>query len=261
MGNATGNNTSSAWDKLRGSVLTVEQHRQVDRLAVEEYRMHSLVLMENAARGCIQWLQQRFGTPSGAEPRRMVVLCGKGNNGGDGLAIARHAEALGWQCTTFVAGDLESLAADARANATILLSDPAARDNSLVFWNDQATERLEASLSGADVVLDAMLGTGTQGSPKPPFDGWIRAANASRCMRVAIDVPTGVDATSGSRASTSFRADATLTFVALKPAMVLPHARDLFGQIIVLPIGIPRSLMDRLHAGLGQSSLSGDGGS
>ncbi len=77
--------TSTVWNELARRILTVQQIRDVDRVAIEQYGMSSLVLMENAAQGCVHWLRGKFPTPSSA-----VVLCGRGNNGGDGLAIARH---------------------------------------------------------------------------------------------------------------------------------------------------------------------------
>lgn len=236
-------NRLSDWQRLRQRVLSVEQVRAVDRLAVERYAMHSLVLMENAARSCVEWLERNFPTPLNGQQRSLVALCGKGNNGGDGLAIARHAEYLGWNCSVFVAGERESLSSDARANAEILAAGPAPTE--IVFgWDARYQTILDDRLAAAHVVLDAMLGTGVEGAPRPPFDEWIERANRSAGKRVAIDMPTGVNAITGDISPGGyFKADATLTFVALKPAMQLPQSNALFGEIDVMSIGIPLSLI------------------
>ena len=157
--------TSTAWNRLSTRVLSVEQIREIDRVAVERYRMHSLVLMENAALNCVQWLKDRF--PCG----EAVVLCGRGNNGGDGLAIARHLRVLGWTCRVVVLGPIEKMSGDARANLEILL---ASGGRELLLWDvtqDVATQaawegQLQTWLSTATLVIDAMLGTGATGDPR-----------------------------------------------------------------------------------------------
>ena len=147
-----------------------------------------------------------------------------------------------------MAGGLESLSTDARANAAILLAGNAA---GLKFWDASFGQELSTALSQAGLVIDAMLGTGAKGDPRPPLDGWIRLANASPAYRLAIDIPTGVDAESGRLGQPTFSADATLTFVARKPAMVAPRAADVFGELAVLPIGLPEPLLRKI---LGESS-------
>ena len=231
--------TSTAWKKLAERFLTVEQIREVDRVAVERYRMNSLVLMENAALGCVRWLENRF--PDGGEA---VILCGRGNNGGDGLAIARHLRVLGWTCRASVLGPAEKMSADARANLEVLVAG-GSRD--LLQWSEGSCQSLlEQWISSATLIIDAMLGTGALGEPKVPLDNWITLANQASAHRVAIDIPTGWDATTGEMSENTFRADATLTFVARKPAMAMPDVAKLLGEIVVLPIGIPEELIEEL---------------
>lgn len=237
--------SSTAWKQLAERFLTVAQIREVDRVAVERYQMNSLVLMENAALGCTRWLEARF--PDGGQA---VVLCGRGNNGGDGLAIARHLRVLGWTCRIALSGPLEKMSADARANLEILMAG-GGRD--LIVWDDQQPEAahhktVQDWIGSATVILDAMLGTGATGEPKAPLSHWIHLANASRAQRVAIDIPTGWDATTGQSSESTFKADATLTFVARKPAMAQHAAAQLLGEIVVLPIGIPEELIEELLA-------------
>ncbi len=239
--------TSTAWKQLSERILTVEQIREVDRVAIERYRMNSLVLMENAATGCVKWLENRF--PDGG---KAVILCGRGNNGGDGLAIARHLRVLGWTCWVAVLGPIEKMSGDARANLEILI---AGGGRNLILWDEERQDssqqlQLKQWIGSADVILDAMLGTGASGEPKAPLDSWIRLANQAAAQRVAIDIPTGWDARTGELSMNTFKADATLTFVARKPAMVLPSSTELLGEIVVLPIGISEEQIEELVKGV-----------
>ncbi len=236
----------TVWESLSQKVFCSSQVRQIDRIAMERFHMHSLVLMENAAIQCAQWILRRW-----TDPRKCVVLCGRGNNGGDGLVVARHLRTAGWECTTVVHGPLDALRPDALANARILVEDAGDR----VRFEATASENARNTIEDAEMVIDAMLGTGATGAPRTPYDQWIAWANASSGVRIAIDIPTGVDADSGTVAGTAYRPDVTLTFVGRKPAMVQPQSRDLFGEIAVLPIGLPRRLMEQLLAAPPESLL------
>jgi NAD(P)H-hydrate epimerase len=238
--------TSTACEQLANRFLSVAQIREVDRVAIEHYRMNSLVLMENAALGCVRWIESRF--PDGGNS---VILCGRGNNGGDGLAIARHLRVLGWLCQVVVLGPTEKMSADARANLEILVAGGGC---DLLHWNEVLDETAQNSklrqwIESATVIIDAMLGTGASGEPKAPLGNWISMANQVSARRVAIDIPTGWDATTGALSENTFRADVTLTFVARKPAMAQPAAAKLLGEIVVLPIGIPEEQIEELLAG------------
>lgn len=223
----------TAWQRLSRAVLSTAQVRQVDRLAVERYGMHSLVLMENAALGCVHWLLHKF-----TEPQSTTILCGSGNNGGDGLAIARHLLNCGWPCRVLVCGPAEKLSDDARANLEILT----AGDGLQVEWVTELPNRLP-DFSASQLIIDALLGTGAKGDPREPLASLIRVANRASAFRVAIDIPTGVDVESGQTGSPCFQTDATLTFVARKPAMQLEASPHLFGSIQVIPIGVPAQLL------------------
>jgi NAD(P)H-hydrate epimerase len=222
-----------AWHRMQQTVLSTEQVRSIDRLAVERYGMHSLVLMENAAIGCAHWLRTRF-----AEPMTTVLLCGRGNNGGDGLALARHLTNWGWPCRVYLLGGSQQLSKDAGHNLEILTGN-----HGLPVETIEPNEGRLPELVGAGVIVDALLGTGARGNPRAPLDRWIEAANASSAFRVAVDVPTGVDAETGQPGQPTFLPDATLTFVARKPAMAHLDSSQLFGEIAVLPIGVPAQLL------------------
>lgn len=224
-----------AWERLQQRTLTVQQSREVDQLAVTKYHLHSLTLMENAAIHSAAWLRHRF--PS---PQMTTILCGRGNNGGDGLAMARHLTASGWPCSVILQGPIAALSPDAQANYEILTTG-----GGLTVHDNQGPlpATLVELLRASTVIIDALLGTGGRGGPRPPMDQWIELANSTPAFRLAIDVPTGVDAETGEHGACVFRADATLTFVSLKPAMSQAASRSVFGELTVLPIGIPAQMM------------------
>lgn len=226
---------------LLQSVLTVDQIRAVDQVATTKFGMHSLVLMENAALGCVQWIVHRF-----ERPMKTVVLCGSGNNGGDGLVIARHLRTLGWDCSCIMLGPAEKFSSDASFNANIL---QAGGGIGLSIVTAETADFVQRMLLEAELIVDAMLGTGAAGNPRSPFDDWIRWANSTSAFRLAIDVPTGIHADTGETAEPFFQADATLTFVAFKPSMTGASAQRLYGTLQVLPIGIPeQQITEHLEA-------------
>lgn len=235
------NQVPTAWQQLKAGALSVETIRQVDRTAIERFGMHSLVLMENAALGCARWLTERYVAP------RTQVMCGRGNNGGDGLAIARHLRLAGWPCHVIQLGPIDQLSSDARANWNILTAKQVT--DSTVWEQGRETlpsDSVAKQLSQAELIVDALLGSGAQGNPRQPMDSWIELANCSPAQRIAIDIPSGLDATTGQPAPTTFQAHATLTFVARKVGFAAPEAQPYLGHVEVLPIGIPVELIEEL---------------
>jgi NAD(P)H-hydrate epimerase len=219
------------------SCLSVKQSRQIDSIAVRDFGILSLVLMENAGRGAADHIAHR--TPSGSS---IAILCGTGNNGGDGLVIARHLHYAGFRVSVWLLGDPQRLTEDAATNLRILerTSIPLHRATSQLELPDAAR---------FDVIVDAMLGTGARGEPT----GWIAQAiawaNNASALRIAIDVPTGLDADHGTHSNVVFIADATTTFVAEKLGYRHPTAARVLGQVTVLPIGIPPEVIDLVLTG------------
>ncbi len=218
--------------------LTRDQVRQVDRIAIEEYGIPGMVLMENAGRGCVDVLQS-LGI---AGP--VVICCGPGNNGGDGFVIARHLQLRGFDPHILLVGDSDRLRGDAAANFRILqrCEIPV---TSLTLW-DQA--KVDHILEGADWIVDALLGTGAYGEPRSPLDQLIPHLNASSARRLAVDLPSGMDCDTGSVAKVTFRADHTCTFVASKVGFDAVAAQSYLGVVHVLDIGAPRRIIDNLLA-------------
>ena len=217
--------------------LTRQQVREVDRRAIDHWGMSGLVLMENAGRGCADTLcEHGIGGP-------VVICCGRGNNGGDGFVLARHLDLRGYAVRVVLLAAADQVRGDAAANLAILrhcdvpitILDLAAQGE----W--QAP--LDAQLDGAAWVVDAILGTGARGEPRPPIGDVIEFVNARPANRLAIDLPSGLDCDTGRPARNTFRADHTCTFVAAKSGFTAPEARPYLGQVHVLDIGVPRRLI------------------
>jgi NAD(P)H-hydrate epimerase len=219
--------------------LSRAEVREVDRRAIEEYGMSGLVLMENAGRGCVDALRQ-LGCQGPA-----VVVCGKGNNAGDGFVIARHLDLLDIPVKVVLLGPSRELRGDAAANYCILSRS---QFEILEFSQRFEPELFQKALAGAEWIVDALLGTGATGPPRPPLDAAIRLMNASPAKRLAVDLPSGLDCDTGAAADPTFQADHTCTFVAEKIGFFNPRARRWLGQIHVVDIGVPARLLFEIAA-------------
>ena len=217
-------------------VLTCEQVRRLDRLAIDQLGMSGLVLMENAGRGVVDVLCRQQATASA------VICCGRGNNAGDGFVIARHLELRGWAVEVVCWGDPQQLTGDARANYELLRHTDIPLLTAATDYADEFCQRYRETAW----VIDALLGTGARGAARPPLDAAIRAMNRLSAQRLAVDLPSGLDADLGRPSDPTFRADHTCTFVAAKPGLVTVEARPFVGQLHCVDIGVPRKLLSQL---------------
>ena len=214
--------------------LSVALSRQVDRIAIERFGMSGLVLMENAGRGVADRL---LPVASGSKP--IVILCGTGNNGGDGLVVARHLLFAHLPVAIWMMGSIENLAPDALTNYQILQ-----RSGVVVGQAEERFVALRQEIQNADILVDAMLGTGARGAPRGVMADAILETNRADALRVAIDLPSGLDADTGEVHQPTFLADRTYTFVAAKTGFDHPEAQCHLGAVEVLPIGIPSQVLD-----------------
>lgn len=221
-----------------------DEVRQVDMTAINEFGMLGLVLMENAGRGAAEWIvaQETVGR------RRACIVCGTGNNGGDGYVIARHLELAGFSVRIVSLVPIEKLTGDAAANAEIAVKA------GISIEVASHAEDLQALIVDEEVIVDCMLGTGATGAPRGIYADAVRVANARNGMKVAIDLPTGLDCDTGQPGEPTFRADLTLTFVAVKDGFAAPSAGEFLGAVEVVGIGVPKALLDRYGV---QASLDG----
>jgi NAD(P)H-hydrate epimerase len=218
--------------------LSREASRMVDQVAIEQYGMTGLVLMENAGRGCVDTLCD-LGI-SGP----VVICCGKGNNAGDGFVMARHLDIRGHVVKVLLWCDPLELTGDARANFEILKMT----DVPIVVLDQQFdARRLAEQLVGADWFVDALLGTGAKGDPRPPLDQVIPVLNQAPAKRLAIDLPSGLDCDSGEPSVTTFQADHTCTFVAPKVGFQYTSAQLYVGTIHVIGIGVPKGVLEKVR--------------
>src|SRR5262249_5368625 len=165
--------------------LTRDQSRELDRRAADEFGVPSIVLMENAGRGMAELLRSL-----GARGP-VVACCGKGNNGGDGLVIARHLDNAGVPVKVLLFADPAGLAGDAAVNWRIVERAGIPFEASPGPGLDEV--KLAAELAGAEWVVDALFGSGLQGPVRPPFDRVIAAINAAPARVLAVDIPSGLD--------------------------------------------------------------------
>ena len=201
--------------------------------------MSGLVLMENAGRGCTDKLCE-LGIQG-----PVVICAGKGNNAGDGFVIARHLDLRGYPVRLFLFGRPEELQGDAGANYRIF--ERCAVPVRIAPTPDDPD--LHRELAEADWIVDALLGTGSRGEPRPPLDKILQLLNAQPGRKLAVDLPSGLDCDTGQPARSTFRADHTCTFVAAKPGFAVAEAAAYVGQVHVLDIGVPRRLLAELSAG------------
>src|SRR5688572_2287482 len=177
--------------------VTAAEMRELDRRATDEYGVPSLLLMENAGAAVARAAQEML--PGGRG--RVVIVAGKGNNGGDGLVAARHLHAAGCDASVVMTGPQERVRGDARANLEMVR-----RARIPLEVTEAAPERWNA-----DLVVDALLGTGLKGPAAGLTAALIETINRSTCPVLAVDVPSGLDADTG-RAENCVRADRTVTF-------------------------------------------------
>lgn len=219
--------------------LTRRQVREVDRLAIERYGIPGIVLMENAARAATDVAWRMVHQQSDAQ---VLILCGGGNNGGDGLAMARHLHNRGIRITIGLATDPARYTGDARTNYTIAAA--------MKLPLQPATPELVAAVD-YELVVDAVFGTGLEQSPRPPFDQLAAAVNHGRSHVLSIDIPSGLDADTGRPLGACIQASETITFVAEKIGFATRDARPYLGTVIVGDIGCPRELVDEVFRTVG----------
>jgi len=210
-------------------LLTSEQMRALDSHAIETIGIPGIVLMENAARAVLETIEQRYGD---VESRSFAVVCGPGNNGGDGFAIARQLSLRGADVDVYYLGDEKQIKGDALTN--YLLLEPLGI--SVIQW---AGEGEGISLAEYELIVDAVFGTGTTRAPEGIYRQAIEAINESGAQVIAVDVPSGVDASTGRVPGLAVDADVTVTFQQVKCGLVLPPGRGYAGDLIASPISIP----------------------
>ena len=205
-------------------ILTASQMREADRFTIEEIGIPSLVLMENAGRQVVSAIESAFESRLNG---RVAVLCGRGNNGGDGFVVARQLRDAGWPVEVKLIGDRSKLKGEAAVNAD--------------RWGD-----CDGKVEDAELIVDALLGAGLDRDVTGKMASAIEAMNKSGVPVVSIDVPSGMDGGSGQVRGVAAEADLTVTFFRKKPGHLLLPGRIHCGEVIVADIGIPTRVLNEI---------------
>jgi NAD(P)H-hydrate epimerase len=215
-------------------LLTTGQMIEVDRLMIEEWGITLIQMMENAGRHLAELARRQLGgTTKGSS---VVVLCGSGNNGGGGMTAARHLNNWG-------------------AHVQVILVGEESRLEEIPAHQWRILQKMEiicpgVELSNVDLILDSMLGYGSNGNPRSPLADWIQRANESSCPILSLDSPSGLDTTTGTPGSPCIRASATLTLALPKTGLLFPSAQDFVGDLYLADIGVPPQLYAAPSLGL-----------
>src|SRR5689334_15140970 len=219
-------------------VLTAAQMRDADRRTIEDVGLPSLVLMENAGRQTVAAMEAMYADLA---ERQVAVLCGRGNNGGDGFVIARTLAQRGVSVSVFLIGRVADVRGDARVNLEIL-----GRLGMTVveIGDSQAWELHFSEFSDCTLVVDAIFGTGLNAPITGLIESVIADVNASGIPVVSIDLPSGLSADTHDPIGPSIEASMTVTLAAPKLPLVLPPAEARAGDIVIADIGIPNEVID-----------------
>jgi len=219
-------------------ILTSAEMRAIDRTAIEEIGITGVVLMENAGLRIVRAIKARFPDLTGES---VVIVAGKGNNGGDGLVVARHLANAGVGVEVLLLAGKDEVKGDAAANLAIALKSGVSvtEVRTSAEWKKEAPAVFQAT-----IVVDAMFGTGLL----KPLDGLYAAAaadiNKSRAFTVAVDIPSGLSSDTFEIIGPSVEADLTVALAAPKIAHIFPPAAERVGELVVGPIGVPPALFD-----------------
>jgi hydroxyethylthiazole kinase-like uncharacterized protein yjeF len=222
-------------------VLNTQQMRDADRRTIDEIGLPSIVLMENAGRQAVAAMEAAFDE---LPTSHVAVLCGRGNNGGDGFVVARTLAQRGVEATVFLLGSVADVRGDARTNLEVL-----GRIGLTVveITNAQDWELHFSEVSECDLVVDAMVGTGFHGSLSGLLETVVADVNGLGVPVVAIDLPTGVSADTHEVEGGAIEATMTVTLAAPKIPLILPPADSFGGDLVIADIGIPPPVIDELE--------------
>ena len=214
--------------------LTRSQVREIDRRSIEEYHIPGIVLMENAARAAADVACDILDGECVGE---VLILCGGGNNGGDGLALARHLHNRGADVSIALTIDPSKYKGDALINWQIVSAMK-------LPW--EQLDPLKIASAPALLLVDAIFGTGLEQAPREPFPAIAAAVEQSRLPLLAIDLPSGMDCDIGRPLGACIKATRTITFVAEKVGFANPQAQPYLGEVTIGSIGCPRELIDAI---------------
>ncbi len=219
-------------------LVTAKQMQQMDHNTIKEFGIPGRVLMENAGRGALETLVEHFDP---IEDKRVAVLAGRGNNGGDGFVIGRYLMEMGVAVRFFLLADPARISGDAQANMALVEKLLAEHPESefLEVPDEEAFYRCRAKLLHHDLIVDAILGTGLNSDVRGYYRQVIETVNASGIPVFAVDIPSGLDSDTGRVCGVAIEAAATATFAFAKAGHVLYPGNLHTGDLEIIDIGIP----------------------
>ena len=219
--------------------LTREEMRELDRKAIEEYKIPGIVLMENAGRNVAEEILKMLDDPQQA---KVAILCGKGNNGGDGFVVARHLHNHSISVYVFLVAKISDILkdGDAGTNLQILLNMKIPVKEILDI---PGVNSILKELNGYNILADALFGTGLSGDVREPFKTLISGVNNLNKPTLSVDIPSGLDCNTGKFLGAAIKATKTVTFAVAKKGFYLNDGPSYTGKVIVSDIGIPKELI------------------
>ena len=216
-------------------VMSRDEVRRVDAWVIDEVGVPGVVLMENAGRSCAELVKEKL---AGVDRPKVCIFCGTGNNGGDGYVIARHLLNAGFQVRIVLCGQRDKVRGDARINLDIL-----ERLGDAVAPLDPGTEDLSVHVGAfagdADMIVDALFGTGLRGELNGEFQSLIETIKGLGRPILAVDIPSGLDCDTGEPLGAAIRAAYTVTFVAVKKGFLASsEASRHIGELYIASIGV-----------------------
>jgi NAD(P)H-hydrate epimerase len=221
-------------------LVTAKEMQEMDRKTIEDFGMPGMVLMENAGRGATRFLLEQF---RGIENKRVGVIAGRGNNGGDGFVIARCLKQKGIQVHVYLLSEANRVQGDAAANLKLLqpLEVP------VVAIPDKASfSKYQSEMAGLDVWVDAILGTGLKSDVKGYFKTIIEFINGLNKPVMAVDIPSGLNSDTGQACGVCIRAKATATFAFAKTGHIVHPGAAYVGSLKIVDIGIPSHIVNEV---------------
>jgi hydroxyethylthiazole kinase-like uncharacterized protein yjeF len=219
-------------------VMTRDQVRAFDAWAIDELGIPGVVLMENAGRSCAELIAEKL---SAITHPRVCIFCGTGNNGGDGFVIARHLLNRRFDVVVVVCGSRSRIRGDAKANLDILKGLGALIETLNVDAEEGTSGCVSTFAQNADMIVDAIFGTGLTGELRDEHKRLIEAINSLGRPVLSVDIPSGLDCDTGQSLGVAIKATCTVTFVAVKKCFALASVQALTGEVYVASIGIEPS--------------------
>jgi hydroxyethylthiazole kinase-like uncharacterized protein yjeF len=215
-------------------VMTRDEVRAFDAWAINTVGIPGVVLMENAGRCCAELIKEKL---QDANEPKVCIFCGTGNNGGDGYVIARHLANDGVEICVVICGSHEKIKGDAEINLEII-EKMGLHIEHLDITDNRLTEKVAGFTQDCDILVDSLFGTGLKGTLNDEYVRLIEAINAQAIPVIAVDIPSGLECDTGRPLGAAVKAEATVTFVALKKGFTFDVAAAYTGKVFVASIGI-----------------------